>query len=436
MPQSFQITDPPQAAVVEPVNQAPVVQPVQQQPVQQQPVQQQIADTLATSRDAQLSAVISYMRGQGVPDDAIAKELGITFPSQKPQQNGNPFVQQQQPVVQQQPTPQVDANGNPVVQPVQQQPTPQVDANGNPVVQPETGLQSAFLRGNSNNLPQVTPEALPELLTKELNINPSTPEGAGQLVNSIRKWRGDSQKFADVNKKFKELDGFLEALPEDIKGALSLHAEGKPYKGLFTGDNSFVADYNKDFSTLTPEEVISFAKSLDTTFNLTKEDINKPENGIVKISLSKAWDGAKTSFESQKQLAIQQTTQKQQGYKSSVDASMIALEDKYKGMFNEAEKKDISSLLKPQALLAALYDKNGYPKVDAAEKISYLLYGSQLLNDVKLLSTNNGRNEGIIEALNTNGNQQVRQRPTTDSPQELAEQQLSSLKSYIGKKTY
>lgn len=433
MPESFQIAEPAQ----EPVNQQQQQQFVQQipqpnniiQPVQQN-MAQQVQDTLGTDMSAQITAVVSHMRSLGVPDDKIASELGITLPGTKPVQNANPFSPQQQPQ-QQVAQPQVDANGQPIV--VQ----PQVDANGQPIIEPApTGLQSAFLRGNANNPAVVTPESLPDILTKELNINPTTPEGATQLLSSVRKWRGDSQKFAEVSKQFKEIDNFLESLPPDLKGALSAHANAQPYKGFFSGEGAVVLDYNKTFDVLTPEEVIGFAKSLDINFNITKEDINKPENGILKLSLSKAWDGAKTSFESQKNMIVQQNQEKQQKFQTSADASMVALGTKYQNMFNEAEQKEIRSLLKPQALISALYDKNGFPKADAAEKISFLLYGEQILNDVKLLSSNNGRNQGVIETINSQGSQQIRQRPATEQVGELVDQQMSLLKSYTGKKTY
>ena len=438
MPKNFQIVDPAnnpsgnEGVQTQPIP-IPVPQNVVQNPVAPQPMAQQVNDVLATSRDAQVNAVVSYMRAQGVPDDKIAAELGIQLQAAQPQPQGNPFAPQQPAPAANPAAPQLDANGNPVAPPANPA-APQLDANGNPVAPPS--IQSAFLRGNNATPNLVTPEGLPELLNKELNINPTTQEGATQLVSSIRKWRADSQKFADVNKKFTEVDNFLEALPQDLKSAISAHADGIEYKGFFTGEGAFVADYNKTFDTLTPDEITSFAKSLDPTFNITKDDINKPENGIVKLSLSKAWEGAKTSFESQRLAVINQTNEKKKNFSLSVETSMNALEEKYKGMFNEAEKKDISSLLNPKALLSALYDKNGYPKADAAEKISYLLYGDQLLNDVKLLSQNTGRNQGIIEAINANGQQQVRQRPETQNVQELVDQQLSTLKSYIGKKTY
>ena len=213
-------------------------------------------------------------------------------------------------------------------------------------------------------------------------------EDPNTLINSIGKWRNDSQKAKEFEEKHESLWNDLNALPQDLKQSINAYANGEDYKTAFQSSATLL-DYNKEFKAQNKEELVKTyfgdkVKKLNEKLSnddIDEDDFNDRVNDLHELT-ERLYSSDKTQYEKQRAESLRKQEESIEALKNSAISSVDNLKKTFPN-FSDIEFKKIRNRLVNQDLSSVFFDNKGRYKADAAQKIAMALYGDKLLTQLQ-----------------------------------------------------
>ena len=224
-------------------------------------------------------------------------------------------------------------------------------------------------------------------------------EKVESFFDTVDTWRNQSQEGAESTRKYDDLMGDLQSLPNDIKSAIQAFSNAEDYRSAFTSEGGNI-DYDTDFKDQDKEGIVSnyFAEDI-TSFKKQLDDGDIDEDDYdSKIEL--LYKSSKRLFESDKKMVVsrraelmQDEKKQQQVFKSSITSSVDKLRHEYPN-FSKKDLQQVQQRLVNEDIDDLFFNKDGTYKETAAEMLAFASYGKQLVESL----LNRASKDGITAA--------------------------------------
>lgn len=205
-----------------------------------------------------------------------------------------------------------------------------------------------------------------------------------KFFESVDKWRNQSQKASEFENNYDELVEGLGSLPQPIKDAIDAYANAQDYREAFNHSTPSI-DFSKDADDLDKEVLVSHYFKAKVERQKKKVDDGELYPEEYDEYIEDLYDSAERLFKSDKKDwerervdYIRQEEERSEALKNSAINSVDSLKNKYPN-FSSNELRKIRTSLVDGGLENLFYDKDGYFKQDAAEKVALALYGDKLI---------------------------------------------------------
>lgn len=197
-----------------------------------------------------------------------------------------------------------------------------------------------------------------------------------KVVKSVDKWRADSQKLVETEKKVSQFQDIFENLEPDLLDAIQTYYNGQ--------------DWRKSINTSVPFDISKPVDSIDTKKlvdyyfpgKFTDEDFeadDKPTALEIAEQTAKEKFIAKQEAEKNaKRARIEEAKVKLDRQKKSIDGSVQALRQSFPDV-DLTVVNEVTQVLEGGNILSEFLNSDGSYKPDAAKKLMLLKYGEQEL---------------------------------------------------------
>jgi hypothetical protein len=226
------------------------------------------------------------------------------------------------------------------------------------------------------------PEELADFIEEKYSI-----KDVNKFFDSVDTWRKQSQEGAKIRDQYEEIVEGLQSLPDDIKAAIDAFAGGKDYKQAFT-ENTSLVNFREDIEKQDREDVVShyfkdkYAK-LKTKYEEGDLDEDDFEDRVSDLydSAKKLFNVDKERFEKQRAELMKQQEELAGKFKQSAVSSVERLQQEYPN-FSRQELQKVRTRLVKGDIDSIFKNPDGTYKDDAAELISFALYGKRVIQEL------------------------------------------------------
>lgn len=309
----------------------------------------------------------------------------------------------------------------------------------------DTGVGSIKVsKGNNQQAPKVeTFEAAFAQVKDDFGFEIKTPQDLLEKAKSIKNWRAESQKFAELDKQYKDVIGTLEVISDDAKQVLLAEVEGRDWKDLVA--NKSKIDYSKPVEKQDMKALVSeYFKDRFSSEEL--EDIDNPSR-----ELQIAIDAAKDKFDTTKSVRdaaikteIDNARKNKESFDASVSSSMSRIQetlpfftDKTKLIEIEGQLKNLQSLAKTP-IASTFFNGDGTLLPDAASRLALAQHGQTIIDAlVRKVSqqAESKTTEAFVQRGNPNPTQASGHNGSGQQVSKEVEFQLNLLKNITGNKS-
>jgi hypothetical protein len=223
-----------------------------------------------------------------------------------------------------------------------------------------------------------------------------------KFLNSVDKWRNDSQAKEEAESNYEKLVDGLGSLPQPIKDAIDAFAKAKDYKEAFHNATPKL-DFNKDADDFETKVLVGHyfkskiekqQKKLDDG-DIYQDDFDEYVEDL-KDSAERLFRADKKDWDAQRADIVRREEERTTLLKDSAASSVDSLKEKYPN-FSNNELKKIRTRLVQQDINNLFYDRNGKFRQDAAERIALALYGDKLISTLRKKSVRDGETKANLE---------------------------------------
>lgn len=199
-----------------------------------------------------------------------------------------------------------------------------------------------------------------------------------KVVKSVDKWRSDSQKLVETEKKVSQFQEIFENLEPDLLDAIQTYYNGQDWRKSINTSVPF--DINK------PVDSIDTKKLVDYYFpgKFTDEDFEADEKPtaleIAEQTAKEKFIAKQESEKNAKRARIEEAKIKLERQKSSIDGSVQALRQSFPDV-DITVIDEVTQTLEGGNILSEFLNSDGSYKPDAAKKLMLLKYGEQELRN-------------------------------------------------------
>lgn len=254
-----------------------------------------------------------------------------------------------------------------------------------------------------------------------------------KFFSSADTWRNQAQEASESKRQLELLTADLQAMPPEIRQAVSLWANGDDYSKAFNQNQRL--DFSSDFSRQDPENLVQHYLSEQYEELLAKLEDGKIDEDDFEDRIQLLAGSTKRMFNSDKQALDEereQFTQRQknefQMMKKSALLSVDNLSKAYPN-FSKTEVAKIRNILVEGKIDNLFTKADGSYNEDAAELVAYAVYGKKMLESVKKVAERRGESKANQRIVDTSAKQLRKQKVSGDNqgfnPKEV--QHLSSM---------
>ena len=249
--------------------------------------------------------------------------------------------------------------------------------------------------------------------TKEIEINFEIPSELNAVIeknfgikdvptffNSVQTWRTQAQ---EVKTKTEELDAIhsdFANLPFEIKMQIDAYYNGEdPLKVV---QNITRLDYDLDFAKqdveklvqhYLPEEYDELIREFDKNEDFTEDELNK-QIALLGKTTKRFFEEEKKAVKSQRDDYTKKVIEKQESFKNSGLVSVENLSKAYPD-FSKTELNKVRSILVEGKLENLIYDSSGMYRDDVAERVAFMLYGKQIMENAEKKGVRKGESQRL-----------------------------------------
>lgn len=309
----------------------------------------------------------------------------------------------------------------------------------------DTGVGSIKIpkKGNSPVAKIDTFDAAFAQIKDDFGFEIKTPQDLIEKSKTIKNWRSDSQKYAELDKQYKDVIGTLEVLSEDAKQVLLAEVEGRDWKDIVS--NKTQIDYSKPVEKQDLKSLVSeYFKD-----KFSPEELEEIDNPSRELQI--AIDAAKDKFVSTKTVRdaaikteIENARKAKESYDASVASSMSRVQeslpfftDKSKLIQLEDQLKGLQQLARTP-IASTFFNSDGTLLPDAASRLALAQYGQSIIDVlVKRVSqqVESKTTESFVQRGNPNPTQAAGHNGSGQQVSKDAEFQLNLLRNISGKKS-
>ena len=266
-------------------------------------------------------------------------------------------------------------------------------------------------------------------------------EDESKFFNSVDKWRGDAQKYSEVEGQYNELQEGLSSLPDQIKSAINAFANGGDFIEAFGAEGRI--DFSKNFEDQDEDDVArhyykddynAIIKSLDDG-DLSDEEADARIKLLSKAS-AQVYKRDKASIEDTRAGMIKEQQGRVKVVKETASSSVDFLKEKFPN-FKQSDLQRIQRVLVDGNLESRFYNKDGSVKKEAAVKLAMAEYYENILERVKGVSENKGKTEANLDIAERGKKKLTKSKSTAAVQQERkAEDAVSHLSAHMQEDPY
>lgn len=254
-----------------------------------------------------------------------------------------------------------------------------------------------------------------------------------KFFSSADTWRNQAQEATETKRELELLTADLQAMPPEIRQAVSLWANGDDYTRAFNQDQRL--DFSSDFSRQDPENLVQHYLSEQYEELLERLENGKIDEDDFEDRIKLLAGSTKRMFNSDKQALDEEREQFTQNQKNEFQmmkkSALLSVENLSKAYpnFSKNEVAKIRNILVEGKIDNLFTKADGSYNEDAAELVAYAVYGKKMLESVKKMAERRGESKANQRIVDTSAKQLRKQKVSGENqgfnPKEV--QHLSSM---------
>jgi hypothetical protein len=254
-----------------------------------------------------------------------------------------------------------------------------------------------------------------------------------KFFSSADTWRNQAQEATETKRELELLTADLQAMPPEIRQAVSLWANGDDYTRAFNQDQRL--DFSSDFSRQDPENLVQHYLSEQYEELLERLESGKIDEDDFEDRVKLLAGSTKRMFNSDKQALDEEREQFTQNQKNEFQtmkkSALLSVENLSKAYpnFSKNEVAKIRNILVEGKIDNLFTKADGSYNEDAAELVAYAVYGKKMLESVKKMAERRGESKANQRIVDTSSKQLRKQKVSGENqgfnPKEV--QHLSSM---------
>lgn len=214
--------------------------------------------------------------------------------------------------------------------------------------------------------------------SKKWGIEIKDASDYAKVIKSVDKWRADSQKLVEVEKKAGNYEEIFENLEPDLLGAIQSYYNGQDWRKSINTSMPF--DINKPVDSIPTKDLVNHY----FPGKFTDEDFDSDEKPtaleIAEQTAKEKFIAKQDAEKNAKRARIEEAKVKLQKQKQSIDGSVNTLRQSFPDV-DITVVDEITKTLEGGNILSEFLNSDGSYKPDAAKKLMLLKYGEQELRN-------------------------------------------------------
>lgn len=260
-----------------------------------------------------------------------------------------------------------------------------------------------------------------------------------KFFSSADTWRNQAQEVTETKRELELLTADLQAMPPEIRQAVSLWANGDDYTRAFNQNERL--DFSSDFSRQDPENLVQHYLSEQYDELLERLENGKIDDDEFEDRLKMLAGSTKRMFNTDKQALDEereQFTQRQKNeFQMTKKSALLSVENLSKAYpnFSKTEVAKIRNILVEGKIDNLFTKADGSYNEDAAELVAYAVYGKKMLESVKKVAERRGESKANQRIVDTSS-KQLRKQKVSGNDQNFSSKEVQHLSSMFKNDPY
>jgi hypothetical protein len=260
-----------------------------------------------------------------------------------------------------------------------------------------------------------------------------------KFFSSADTWRNQAQEVTETKRELELLTSDLQAMPPEIRQAVSLWANGDDYTKAFNQNERL--DFSSDFSRQDPENLVQHYLSEQYDELLERLENGKIDDDEFEDRLKMLAGSTKRMFNTDKQALDEereQFTQRQKNeFQMTKKSALLSVENLSKAYpnFSKTEVAKIRNILVEGKIDNLFTKADGSYNEDAAELVAYAVYGKKMLESVKKVAERRGESKANQRIVDTSS-KQLRKQKVSGNDQNFSSKEVQHLSSMFKNDPY
>ena len=260
-----------------------------------------------------------------------------------------------------------------------------------------------------------------------------------KFFSSADTWRNQAQEVTETKRELELLTADLQAMPPEIRQAVSLWANGDDYTRAFNQNERL--DFSSDFSRQDPENLVQHYLSEQYDELLERLENGKIDDDESEDRLKMLAGSTKRMFNTDKQALDEereQFTQRQKNeFQMTKKSALLSVENLSKAYpnFSKTEVAKIRNILVEGKIDNLFTKADGSYNEDAAELVAYAVYGKKMLESVKKVAERRGESKANQRIVDTSS-KQLRKQKVSGNDQNFSSKEVQHLSSMFKNDPY
>ena len=260
-----------------------------------------------------------------------------------------------------------------------------------------------------------------------------------KCFSSADTWRNQAQEVTETKRELELLTADLQAMPPEIRQAVSLWANGDDYTRAFNQNERL--DFSSDFSRQDPENLVQHYLSEQYDELLERLENGKIDDDEFEDRLKMLAGSTKRMFNTDKQALDEereQFTQRQKNeFQTTKKSALLSVENLSKAYpnFSKTEVAKIRNILVEGKIDNLFTKADGSYNEDAAELVAYAVYGKKMLESVKKVAERRGESKANQRIVDTSS-KQLRKQKVSGNDQNFSSKEVQHLSSMFKNDPY
>jgi hypothetical protein len=260
-----------------------------------------------------------------------------------------------------------------------------------------------------------------------------------KFFSSADTWRNQAQESSELKRELDLLTADLQAMPPEIRQAVSMWANGDDYTRAFNQTQRL--DFSSDFTRQDPENLVQHYLSEQYDELLEKLEDGKIDEEDFDDRIKLLAGSTKRMFNTDKQALDEereQFTQRQKNeFQMMKKSALLSVENLSKAYpnFSKTEIAKIRNVLVEGKIDNLFTKADGSYNEDAAELVAYAVYGKKMLESVKKMAERKGESKANQRIVDTSA-KQIRKQKVAGENQGFNAKEVQHLSSMFKNDPY